>query len=107
MSTPQVIPSSALPNIDLNPTIGALLIGLILASIFEGITTMQTIHYYTIFPDDSLFLKLMVLSVWLLDMLSLAMISHAIYTFVILDFMDPLALMNVPWSIGVSRMTFL
>lgn len=63
---------------------------------------MQTIHYYTIFPDDSLFLKLMVLSVWLLDMLSLAMISHAIYTFVILDFMDPLALMNVPWSIGAE-----
>ncbi|OSX60729.1 hypothetical protein POSPLADRAFT_1048101 [Postia placenta MAD-698-R-SB12] len=65
---------STLPliHIDLNPTMGALFVGILLGSI----------------------LKVAVLcsSTRILDTLSLAMIAHGLYVYLISDYMDPLAL---------------
>ncbi|KZT04329.1 uncharacterized protein LAESUDRAFT_728153 [Laetiporus sulphureus 93-53] len=86
--------------IDLNPTMGAVFVGLLLGAVFHGITTLQTIFYYTTYPNDKVILKLlpitrriMIFRYRFLDSLSLAMVAYGLYKYLITDFLDPLALM--------------
>ncbi|KAL6299967.1 hypothetical protein BKA93DRAFT_552930 [Sparassis latifolia] len=78
-SSPPSIPLGAIATMNLDPTMGALFIGILLAAIFHGITTLQTIFYYTTYPKDRGLFKFLVAFVWALDTLSLAMVSFAVY----------------------------
>ncbi|KAL6307240.1 hypothetical protein BKA93DRAFT_95453 [Sparassis latifolia] len=84
-------------SINLNPILGPIFIGVVCAAMFHGFTTLQTIFYYMNYPRDGLFLKILVFSLWILDTLSLAMISHGAYTYMITNFMNPLVLETVDW----------
>ncbi|KZT04339.1 uncharacterized protein LAESUDRAFT_728165 [Laetiporus sulphureus 93-53] len=88
--------------IDLNPTMGATFVGLLLGAVFHGITTLQSIFYYTTYPNDKIVLKLLVALLWLLDSLSLAMIAYGLYKYLITDFLDPLALMYMDWGLATE-----
>ncbi|KAI0721780.1 hypothetical protein C8Q72DRAFT_860106 [Fomitopsis betulina] len=61
---------------------GALFIGLVLSAIFQGITTMQAIFYYTTYPKDTRCTKSMVAILWALDMTSItiSIIAYGLYT---------------------------
>ncbi|EPS96771.1 hypothetical protein FOMPIDRAFT_90843 [Fomitopsis schrenkii] len=89
-------------DISLNSTMGALFIGLVLSAIFQGITTMQAIFYYTTYPKDALYLKLMVAILWALDMTSISIIAYGVYTYLVTDFLDPFALLHLNWSFATE-----
>ncbi|KZT06851.1 uncharacterized protein LAESUDRAFT_713987 [Laetiporus sulphureus 93-53] len=75
-------------GINLNPTLGAAFIGIF----FYGITALQTIYYFMTYPKDKLHLKLLVFILWILDTTSLAFVAHGVYTLLVLDFGNFLAL---------------
>ncbi|KAI0957935.1 hypothetical protein AcW1_006162 [Taiwanofungus camphoratus] len=89
----------------LGETLGAILLGNIVAAIFYGITNMQTYIYYVRNRGDPLALKSLVFILWLLDSVHLAFITHTVYTYTITDFGDPLAITKPIWSVIVSYFT--
>jgi len=67
----------------LDPTYGAMLIGLLFATFFQGVLTVQAYIYYESFPNDTRRMKLLVAGVWLLDVLHLVLISDAAYHYLV------------------------
>ncbi|KAJ7708047.1 hypothetical protein B0H17DRAFT_1325068 [Mycena rosella] len=55
-------------SLNLNTTIGALQIGVLISYVLLGVTTTQTYIYYCRFPDDSPKLKALVAAVWVCEM---------------------------------------
>ncbi|EPT01282.1 hypothetical protein FOMPIDRAFT_84937 [Fomitopsis schrenkii] len=82
-------------NLNLNPTLGTMFVAVVVAAVFYGITTLQTLFYYSTYPRDNYPLKTLVAFLWMLDGLSLVMISYGVYTYLVIDYMDPLALETV------------
>ncbi|KAJ3815440.1 hypothetical protein F5876DRAFT_61596 [Lentinula aff. lateritia] len=86
---------SAIPVvIDIRPTIGALFCGVIAASVFYGVTILQTIFYFQTYPNDKTFLRIMVIAAILTRT-----IVNGLWTWSIANFANPLALLELPWSI--------
>jgi len=67
----------------LDPTYGAMLIGLLFATFFQGVLTVQAYIYFESFPNDSRKTKLLVVCVWLLDVLHLVLIADAAYHYLV------------------------
>ncbi|KAJ7050039.1 hypothetical protein C8F01DRAFT_1348199 [Mycena amicta] len=67
----------------MDETYGAMFIGLLIATFFQGILTVQAYSYYTNFPDDSRWLQGLVASVWILDATHLGLIAQAAYHYLI------------------------
>ncbi|EMD36464.1 hypothetical protein CERSUDRAFT_84626 [Gelatoporia subvermispora B] len=91
--------ASPLVQLDLDGTLGAAFLGNLAAAIFYGITNVQTYLYYKRNVADSTVLKSIVFFLWVLDSLHLALISHALYTYAVTNFANPLAIMVPTWSI--------
>ncbi|KAJ7020177.1 hypothetical protein C8F04DRAFT_1275456 [Mycena alexandri] len=72
-----------------NPTIGALLIGVLLSYLLLGVMTTQTYIYYGRFPNDPRKLKAMVAVVWVCEFAHALCIGHTLYTYTILDYGHP------------------
>ncbi|KAH9927672.1 uncharacterized protein B0H18DRAFT_1003213 [Fomitopsis serialis] len=89
-------------SLNLGSTMGAMLIGVVLSAMFQGITTMQTIFYYTTYPKDPIHLKLLVALLWTLDMLSLSIIAYGLYTYLVLDFLDVFDLLRINWGFATE-----
>ncbi|KLO07563.1 hypothetical protein SCHPADRAFT_643465 [Schizopora paradoxa] len=87
------------PQIHLDNSLGAAFIGLIIAAMFYGITNIQTLYYYQCSGSDPLFLKHMVGILWALDTLHIIFISDAIYTVVVTNFANLLAITDTTWSL--------
>ncbi|KAK0187592.1 hypothetical protein F5146DRAFT_1123326 [Armillaria mellea] len=78
--------SSALPTVA--NTFGALYIGAILAAMLFGITNLQVAVYYRRYPNDWWLYRYSVVLLWTLDILHVALSTHAIYVYVIEMFGD-------------------
>ncbi|KAJ7700752.1 hypothetical protein B0H17DRAFT_1046489, partial [Mycena rosella] len=89
-------------NYDLNSTIGALQIGIVLSCVLFGVTTTQAYTYYGRFPDDSHGLKFLVAVVWLCELAHIICIEATHYRYTISDFLHPANLFFVYWPIAVS-----
>ncbi|KAJ7233015.1 hypothetical protein C8J57DRAFT_1382627 [Mycena rebaudengoi] len=68
---------------DLNTTLGALEIGVLVSCVLFGVTTVQVYIYYTRFPDDSRFLKGLVVFVWICETAHAVCLVDLLYTFTI------------------------
>jgi len=88
--------------VDLKPTFGWIFIGVVCAAVFYGITVLQTLFYFQTYPSDTIFLKSLVTGIWILDTLSLILVAYATYTWLIIDYANPLALNNIIWSIAAE-----
>ncbi|EKM53085.1 uncharacterized protein PHACADRAFT_210804 [Phanerochaete carnosa HHB-10118-sp] len=99
-STP--LPSPPLPSLDLNNTLGVLLITEILISVLFGIACVQVYMYFHSSIRDSSRMKGIVLFLWILDGLHLAFTSHGIYQYAVMNFTNPLALTQCPWSFSAD-----
>jgi len=86
----------------LNNTIGALLLGLVCASLFSGITTVQAYWYYHRHFQDSLPQKCSVAVLWVIDVFHLALTVHVVYHYVVTGYGDTLGLANVVWSVQLQ-----
>jgi len=85
--------------IDLNKTLGALLLGNIVASILYGITSLQAFLYYKDSQQDGLSFRLLIAFLWLLDSLHTIFVTHGSYHYLIVEYMNPAALSSPTWSI--------
>ncbi|TEB21414.1 hypothetical protein FA13DRAFT_1741883 [Coprinellus micaceus] len=75
------------PTVD--NTWGAAFIGLLLAAILYGITFVQTYIYFSTYPEDGLEFKFMAGAAFALDSTSLALLTSAMYQYLITDMNSP------------------
>ncbi|KAJ6533316.1 hypothetical protein DFH09DRAFT_1181595 [Mycena vulgaris] len=77
----------------MDETFGAMLIGVLFATFFQGVLTVQGYIYYENFPSDPVRLKVLVASVWILDVVHLVLVSQACYHYLITSWGDDSALL--------------
>ncbi|KAF8150473.1 hypothetical protein K438DRAFT_1988432 [Mycena galopus ATCC 62051] len=91
---------------NLNTTLGALEIGVVVSCVLFGVTTLQAYIYYTRFPDDSRFLKGLVAFVWILETAHTVCLVVLLYTFTISYYAQPeLLLGDTPRPKSLSTAT--
>ncbi|PPQ71709.1 hypothetical protein CVT26_007626 [Gymnopilus dilepis] len=86
------------PSYPLDNSMGAMMIGVIVSAVLHGITLMQAYVYYTTYRKDVWYLKALVLTTVSFDAIHLALISSAVYHYVITDYHneDSLRILNWP-----------
>ncbi|KAJ7867161.1 hypothetical protein B0H13DRAFT_1897682 [Mycena leptocephala] len=83
-------------SFDVNTTIGAFQIGVLIAYALFGVTTTQTYIYYSRFPDDSSKLKALVAFVWVCEMAHVLCLGHTLYVYTISDYAHPERMFGTP-----------
>ncbi|KAJ6525134.1 hypothetical protein B0H19DRAFT_1276223 [Mycena capillaripes] len=68
---------------EMDVTYGAMFIGVLFATFFQGVLTLQAYIYYESFPDDLSRIKLLVGIVWLLDVTHLILICQSCYHYLV------------------------
>ncbi|TFK83353.1 hypothetical protein K466DRAFT_265181 [Polyporus arcularius HHB13444] len=86
----------------LDGTMGPILLGVIVSGIFYGVSLSQVYYYYTRYPRDPLYMKLLVAAVWLSDTCHQGLISHSVYWYLITTYGDPTALTKLSSSIIIE-----
>ncbi|KAI0076925.1 hypothetical protein K474DRAFT_1662308 [Panus rudis PR-1116 ss-1] len=81
---------------------GGTLIEIALSMILYGITLTQTYVYYLNYPDDSLWLKLHIAAVTVVETIHTIFIIHMSYAYLITDFGHLEELERIVWSAGGS-----
>ncbi|KAK0214559.1 hypothetical protein IW262DRAFT_278484 [Armillaria fumosa] len=109
MSSPGEVPA-------LHTTMGALMIGTILAGVLWGVSCMQTYEYFSVrirasqpaplpIPTqmyrktDDPRLKVMVVMVFVLDTVQQVFVTHTLYEYLVVHYYDPANLGVVEWSL--------
>ncbi|KAJ3929074.1 MAG: hypothetical protein NXY57DRAFT_452488 [Lentinula lateritia] len=88
-------------EITIDNSLGALFIGLIIASVLNGVTFSQTWFYFsaqTRDRSDPIWLKLTVMTVVFLDFMHQLFTSQWIYYYCVTNFSNAAALNTIPWS---------
>ncbi|KAK0479632.1 hypothetical protein IW261DRAFT_1593614 [Armillaria novae-zelandiae] len=89
---------------DISSTMGAIYIGATVATAFWGITAMQSMTYFSRFPNDWWFYRFAVGLLWIVDTLYLIFCAHALYYYLIENFANPQALTTIVWSFKTDIM---
>lgn len=83
--------------------LGALYVGAIIAAVLFGITNLQVVIYYKDYPNDWWLYRYSVVLLWVLDLLHVALSSHALYFYLINIYGDFAAVMeNNTWSMKLQ-----
>ncbi|KAJ7449511.1 hypothetical protein FB451DRAFT_1566862 [Mycena latifolia] len=77
----------------MDATYGAMFIGVLFATFFQGVLTLQAYIYYEAFPDDPVGVKALVAGVWILDVAHLVLISQTCYHYLITSWGNNAALL--------------
>ncbi|CAA7270107.1 unnamed protein product [Cyclocybe aegerita] len=88
--------------LDVNGTLGALCIGVLISVFLFGIATVQAYIYYSNFPEDKVKLKILVAVVWILELAHCISICHSLYFFTISSYGDPRALIKPPSTLYLT-----
>ncbi|KAK7037561.1 hypothetical protein VNI00_011053 [Paramarasmius palmivorus] len=92
--------NSETPVHGIDKTMGALFVGILLASILWGVVGYQAWSYYRIYRrKDSWRMQAMVGFVVIMDTLHQTMISHVLYSYLVKDFSNPDALDRIIWTL--------
>ncbi|KAK0209248.1 hypothetical protein DFS33DRAFT_1380729 [Desarmillaria ectypa] len=89
---------------DITSTMGAIYIGATVATAFWGVTAMQSMTYFSRFPNDWWFYRFAVGLLWIVDTLYLVFCAHALYYYLIQNFGHPEALLTIVWSFKTDIM---
>ncbi|KAI0072837.1 hypothetical protein K474DRAFT_1667331 [Panus rudis PR-1116 ss-1] len=96
------IPLGTLPlpaGVTLDNTLGALYVGNIVVALLCGVTSFQIYIYFSRGFKDNFILKLTVVTLWVIDVLHVALISHAFYQYTVSNYGNLLALLKVQWGL--------
>ncbi|KAL4250052.1 hypothetical protein ABKN59_004923 [Abortiporus biennis] len=94
------------PIIHYDDTLGALFIGLVIAALLTGIGCLQTYIYFgKSGKKDHVFLRMLVLVLWVIDILTLVFGMVGIYFYLITNYTNPTSLVNLHWAIPASVLT--
>ncbi|KAG1861635.1 hypothetical protein F4604DRAFT_1787286 [Suillus subluteus] len=86
-------------QLDLNSTFGALYIGGTIGAILFGLSNVQAFLYFQSRKGSGFtFYKLAVSWLWLLDVLHVCLVNHLIYYYLIINYANPPALLEMVWS---------
>lgn len=86
-------------QLDLDSTFGALYIGGAIGAILFGLSNVQAFLYFQTRKDSGFtFYKLAVCWLWFLDALHVCLVNHMIYYYLITNYANPLALLEMVWS---------
>ncbi|KAJ7152092.1 hypothetical protein C8R46DRAFT_1121964 [Mycena filopes] len=77
----------------MDSTYGAMLLGVLFATFFQGVLTVQAYAYFENFPDDLRRVKFLVAVVWILDAIHLILISQSCYHYLITSWGNDAALL--------------
>ncbi|KAJ7277788.1 hypothetical protein C8J57DRAFT_1503625 [Mycena rebaudengoi] len=77
----------------MDKTYGAMFIGVLFATFFQGVLTLQAYIYYESFPDDLCRIKVLVAVVWLLDVTHLVLICQSCYHYLVTNWGNESALL--------------
>ncbi|KAF8636856.1 hypothetical protein AX17_003214 [Amanita inopinata Kibby_2008] len=83
-------------TIDIPKTYGALLIGTLFASFLSGVTTVQSVVYFKLYPNDNFLTKGLVTVVWALDTVHSALIWDSMWLYLIEGFGDRSRIRTIP-----------
>jgi len=75
-----------LPPHTVDPTIGALYLGVMIAMALWGASSVQTYYYFNRYRDDAIWIKLLVTVVWIFDTAHQGMIIHTVYTYLVTEY---------------------
>ncbi|KAF8638660.1 hypothetical protein AX17_002041 [Amanita inopinata Kibby_2008] len=89
-------------SVDIRNTLGALLIGSFAAAAFSGVVSVQTFVYLKLYPGDRLGIKLMALTVWLLDMCHTIFVCRTVWWLLITHFGVHSKINVLPWSLALT-----
>ncbi|KAL1736296.1 hypothetical protein EV714DRAFT_198468 [Schizophyllum commune] len=78
--------SNPAPHYAPGETVGALLVGGIVSTAFYGVLFMQTCIYFRRYPEDSIYLKGIVAAVGMLQTVNVALISHALWHYLVVNY---------------------
>ncbi|KAI0640896.1 hypothetical protein C8Q79DRAFT_1014742 [Trametes meyenii] len=87
---------------DLNVTVGALLLGVLVTAVGYGITTLQTYMYMNRFPNDPWYIRWTVWSLLILDTTHIMLSWHMTYYYLIINFDNRPALDDSVWSFNIT-----
>ncbi|KAF9475440.1 hypothetical protein BDN70DRAFT_883698 [Pholiota conissans] len=96
---------SQTPPIDLNKTLGAVYIGNIAAASLFGLTSLQAFIFFSGNTRDRRPFKRLIAFLWFLDLLHIVLMSHGVYSYLIIDFSNYAALERPVWSLLVQVIT--
>ncbi|KAG1720300.1 hypothetical protein EDB19DRAFT_578307 [Suillus lakei] len=86
-------------QLDLNSTFGALYIGGTIGAIFFGLSNVQAFLYFQTRKGSGVtFYKLAVFWLWFLDALHVCLVTHLTYYYLVTNYANPLALLEMVWS---------
>ncbi|KAH9944245.1 uncharacterized protein BXZ73DRAFT_96737 [Epithele typhae] len=88
------------PLFDVHYTFGAAYIGSLASMGLLGATTLQVWYYYNNFPEDRLWMKLMVFCVWIVEFIRSTFTAHAVYNYLVLNWGNVLGLSEIVWSLS-------
>lgn len=85
----------------LDNTYGALLIGVLAAIALWGVTCTQTWTYFAraAKEKDNAYFRCLIAFLWVLDTFDSALDVHIVYYYLVVNFMNPLAILTVVWSV--------
>ncbi|KAJ3481815.1 hypothetical protein NLI96_g7405 [Meripilus lineatus] len=84
------------------PTLGAVLLGSLIALFFSGIVMMQVFLYYRIYLKDRLRFKVIVFCVWILDLMHTGMICGSNWNYLIGNFGNADIADTIPWTVAAT-----
>ncbi|EIW63757.1 uncharacterized protein TRAVEDRAFT_41184 [Trametes versicolor FP-101664 SS1] len=90
------------PQKALEHSMGAVLVGSLIALFLSGAVSMQVFLYCQLYPRDRWRIKLMVFCVWLLDSIHSAMAITANWQYLIVHFGDWDNMDEITWSVAAS-----
>ncbi|RDB30082.1 hypothetical protein Hypma_013903 [Hypsizygus marmoreus] len=99
MSLPAAQDGVPLPTPAFDNTLGALLVGGLVAMALWGVTCVQTFTFFTRRSRDRLPFKLGIAFLWALDTFDSALNGHILYHYLVSNYLNPLAISKPVWSV--------
>ncbi|KAL4264695.1 DUF6534 domain-containing protein [Pleurotus pulmonarius] len=91
--------ASSSSDLGLDSKLGAAFLGNTAAAVFYGITSVQTYIFFKSSEKDRRSFKALIFFLWILDTLHLALVTHALYFYMITNFSNTEAIVVPSWSI--------
>jgi len=99
MTTPTAHPIPALDG-----TLGAIEIGLILGTFLFGMLTIQTFYYFRTYPEDSVYLRALVILIWSLELAHTICAWHGVYLITVTFYGQPRHIADPPSSLILTSL---
>ncbi|KAM5544619.1 hypothetical protein V8D89_001517 [Ganoderma adspersum] len=100
---PPGIPHIQIPS--LADTYGAFFIGSCISLVLYGLTVHQTYRYFRLYPEDSMYLKALVMTIFLAETVNSILPVHLSYYHLVANYFNPLALASDTLSLRLLAPT--